>query len=225
MPAMGFSLGMRIGSLVCLTLHAESAAGTAVPISRNLQSRALATRAVLPGMEIADFVIVVVLLVTIPLAIALILRWRAGRLAKDRTHPKEEVPEDFSADTRTLRNESVSDAPPDVDRASWAWFLDSPAVSVGAGFSRSNTASTRQLYISNQMRRAQQKAAEIENASTPRMSVQSEKTVAARASFISTRTMATLVDGRPTSLMWSQEDTVPPMPAPPPVALHRDMKR
>ncbi|KAF7307598.1 hypothetical protein MIND_00554800 [Mycena indigotica] len=165
------------------------------------------------GMGIADVVIVGLLLVLIPLTIALILRWRAGRLARDRSPPKELESNDCTQilDPYSSSDDGSVDLEPQ-QRASWALFIGSKDENA---LSRSNTATTRQLYVSNQARRAQQKAIELER---QRESVDtgSKASTGARVSTASSRTAATLVDGsRPSSVMWTKEGA-PPVP---PVAL------
>ncbi|KAJ7053928.1 hypothetical protein C8F01DRAFT_1165343 [Mycena amicta] len=234
MRAMGLPV-MWIGSVAYTLSQVDYAAAVPISRSRNLNSEGppiQARKVAAPGMEIADLVIVGVLLVAIPLAIALILRWRAGRLARTRTTPKED---DFADDARTIRSTSTLDGRPrDGQRASWASFItgrsdsDLGRTDRDDTLWRSNTASTRQLYISNQIHRAEQhkKAAELERQRESLQSTSEIKT-APRMSTVSSRTMTTLVEGsRPSSFMWTKEpQEVPPVPAlpsPPPVLLRNE---
>ncbi|KAJ7157250.1 hypothetical protein C8R46DRAFT_1113912 [Mycena filopes] len=60
-----------------------------------------------------------------------------------------------------------------INRSSWASYVVSIPGAQDYGLSPSNTISTRQLYISNQARRAREKAVELERSSTGRHSLES----------------------------------------------------
>ncbi|KAF7302403.1 hypothetical protein HMN09_00874000 [Mycena chlorophos] len=220
MSSMSSSCWNALTAFLVMSL-VDSSAAAAVPVLRPRERfPALESRQPVRGlgMEIADLVIIGVFLVTIPLAIALILRWRAGRLARSWTTVKEANLED---DTRTLRESETGSISERFRRTSWAWFLrrqSNGSDENPSSLERSYTSSTQALYISNQERRAQKKAAEIEGeAERKRQSAQTQSTAR-------TSTMTVVGDSpstsRPGSVMWGKENkVVPPMPPMPPPAL------
>jgi len=129
------------------------------------------------------------LLVAIYLAIYAIRRFRARRHAETQTLKET----DASNESNDVHSNSGVDL---AHRASWSPFIESSESAEAV--LRSDTISTRQLYISNQVHRARQKVAELE-----------KKSIRLRVSLRSTQT--TLVD-RPSS----SNGDVPLVPAVPP---------
>ncbi|KAJ7053932.1 hypothetical protein C8F01DRAFT_1325224 [Mycena amicta] len=110
-------------------------------------------------------------------AVALIayIRWRRGTRARARGRDSPET------GINPFLDRVISDSPHDWNRwrpSSWASFVHSePAVPVD--LDRSNTITTRQMYILNQVHRAREKVAELEESLSLRLSTAESRSMTA----------------------------------------------
>ncbi|KAF7307595.1 hypothetical protein MIND_00554500 [Mycena indigotica] len=139
-----------------------------------------------------------ILLLALVISIVCAHFWRAGRSQK-QTAPV------IGIESNAVQASPAPNIPVVQPRNSWTPFLRSNSLSSTEPLSRSDTSTTRALYISNQNYRAQQKVADLEPESTElRRSTQSFPST--RFSTTSSQTMTTL---KP---QWTRDLDVPPIP-------------